>query len=446
VVVAAVGAEVVETGLEAAGMVAVGEIVRKVVTEAVEIEVDEAVVKQAGVVVNEVISTCLCVGARLQIQSSGMILLISVSRPADTRSRPSEPLAEPDEQVTKAEDHVVLAQKNANLKKSALGLACRPAHATKGQQIILRSNFFEISPRQNIVFYRYSISIEPLRDPKGNEKKLSKRSRRRLMQLLLDKQTFKDHAASVASDYASIIISVVKINLGQEDSKTAAITYFEKEETEARKPPLKYNVTVSGNGTIALDRLMAYLYNVEALPNYPQGENGKGDAIQALNIIMSKRAEETPNIVTFGQNKFYAIGDGESMADLGGALFAIRGYYCSVRTSTRRLLVNVNVCTSPFYQLGPLSELMRKYLSACMAEPSEALSQLSGFMKGVKVETKYLKNKKGTMQTKVKTVWGLACNPELGANANDHKFQVEELGKELSVAQFFLQSTFCPFP
>jgi eukaryotic translation initiation factor 2C len=324
-----------------------------------------------------------------------------------------------------------------------LKLACRPAYGSRGQPIVLRSNYFEITPNKGILLYRYNVAVE-LHKEKGKEKPIRRRTRRRLMELLLEKQTFKAHAASVASDYASTVISAVKLNLGDEDEKTAPVTYFEKEETELRDPPLVYRITVSGTGVIPLNDLMAYLNSVEAMPTYLQGEakereaKGKGDAIQALNIIMSKHAEETPNVVSFGQNKFYAIGESNSMSDLGGALVAIRGYYCSVRTSTKRLLVNVNVCTSPFYQSGPLLEFMSSYMNS---RPPPTLHQLDRFLKGLKVETNYLKNKKGGPQLKVKTIWGLGRKPKFAQNASEHKFDTGD-GVEVTVEKFFRDSMY----
>lgn len=69
---------------------------------------------------------------------------------------------------------------------------------------------------------------------------------------------------------------------------------------------------------------------------------------------------------------------------LGGGLEAWRGFYSSVRPSFKQLMVNVNVCTTAFYQEGNLAEAMVAFQQASFG------ANMATFVRGVRVSADHL--------------------------------------------------------
>ncbi|KAK5139822.1 hypothetical protein LTR04_003318, partial [Oleoguttula sp. CCFEE 6159] len=151
--------------------------------------------------------------------------------------------------------------------------------------------------------------------------------------------------------------------------------------------------------SIAFKELLEYLHS-----NLPEAfYQDKADAIQALNIVLGKFARGSHGMIVAGQNKFYMTQAPEmEKLNLGGGLEALRGYYTSVRTSVARLLVNVNVATGAFYGDGPLLELMRHFKEDNNAQDPRFNAKLSAFLKGVRVETSYMKSPAGGHSKQIK--------------------------------------------
>jgi hypothetical protein len=105
--------------------------------------------------------------------------------------------------------------------------------------------------------------------------------------------------------------------------------------------------------------------------------------------------------------------------------------------------VNLNVAAAAFYRPGVLHDLINSFYSnRGRADPRE----LSSFLKGVKVLTKYVKEKgsDGKLKEviKTKTIWGLAPN---GANSQQVKFSWQDdagAQKNTTVQEYFRQSMF----
>lgn len=107
---------------------------------------------------------------------------------------------------------------------------------------------------------------------------------------------------------------------------------------------------------------------------------------------------------------------------LGGGLEAWRGFYSSVRPSFKQLMVNVNVCTTAFYQEGNLAEAMVAFQQASFG------ANMATFVRGVRVSADHLGYRK--------TVKKLAK-----VTPRQHKFNCEELGGQVTVEQYFQRST-----
>lgn len=292
-----------------------------------------------------------------------------------------------------------------------------------GAKIVLRVNWFHLLPKPTQALYRYSIDIRP--------EETIRRKQKQIFALLLEDPTFASVRDSVATDYRSNIVSATDIDLGPQGRKVVRITYRESD-GEVLPNAKTYDIKIQRSRTITLSELMEYLNSTSGDAHY----EGYDEAVQALNIVMARKPSMTPNVAAVGQNKWFPVGPQAVLANLGGGLIALKGYYASVRTATLRMMVNLNVCTGAFYKPGSLLDCMREFRDFDRTEDA-----LAKFLKKLRVEINYLK-KKGVPSPRVKTICGLAPN---GTNAQQSTFQCEELGGVVSVETFFLRSKSIPF-
>jgi len=141
--------------------------------------------------------------------------------------------------------------------------------------------------------------------------------------------------------------------------------------------------------------------------------------ISALNLIMQRQAAQRG--VRFGKNRYFFYDDQERT--LGPRLQALMGFYSSVRPVYKQLMVNVNVCMAPFHEPGKLSDAMHAFLS----RSHEAA--LQNFMTKVKISTNYRGYKCVRAITSVSSF-----------SARRQKFYCKELGRSVTVEDFFLKS------
>ncbi|TKA77518.1 hypothetical protein B0A49_03604 [Cryomyces minteri] len=336
------------------------------------------------------------------------------------------PVAQPDPEVTKHENAIVAAPKSASAGLSLQDrLPARPGYGTVGIHITLRTNYFKLEANPDAALYRYTVQfLGPNTDP-------SKRLKQRCLEMLIADAIFA--GTPPATDYANTIITSKKVDFGSEDRKEIVIELSNPgEEPFPSKTP-----AVQFDRSIAFKELLDYLHSNLPGAFYPD----KADAIQALNIVLGKFARGSHGMIVAGQNKFYMTQAPEmEKLNLGGGLEALRGYYTSVRTSVARLLVNVNVATGAFYKDGPLLELMRHFKDDNNAQDPRFNAKLSAFLKGVRVETSYMKrsDKKTTIK-KVKTVLGL-CRSPAGGHSKQIKFEYTEPNKptrNVTVEEYF---------
>lgn len=254
----------------------------------------------------------------------------------------------------------------------------------------------------------------------------------------------------MATDSSSTIISAKRVPLDDDRGKID-ITYYDEDQAGPHEKSKVYKLVIQKTGMITgkyfhislgftrspirlcrartdnllklVEDLLSYLCNTEAAAVLEAQE----ETIQALNIVMAKRANTVSGIVPYGQNKYFVL---ESNPEsLSGGLVALRGYYSSVRTSNARILLNLNVCTSAFYSPVPLWKLIADFLGG--TEPPTRsgwhpplVAKLRTFLKGLRVETSYLKSG-GVAQKRVKTIIGLSGKHGFGKGARDVTFQTD---------------------
>ncbi|KAG9518652.1 Piwi-domain-containing protein, partial [Aureobasidium melanogenum] len=308
----------------------------------------------------------------------------------------------------------------------------RPGHGTKGVSIVLRANYLHLKTafetgKQEVPLYRYAVGTV------GGER-LSKPKMRLLVTNLIKDPLFAGR--QVATDYAGIIVTTEKLDLGPTDRKQGKIEVIDPalpafqgpdnaQAQEARSRRTK-GYELSKTGEFSLADLVRALQAVQAGAWF----GAQGDVVQLLNIVLSKVPNDTPNVYSLGQNKYYP-GVGSPLmeqVDITGGLQALRGYYTSVRTSSNRILVILNVASAAFYKPGPLMDLVSEYIGGYSGQAPRAqdLVRAEAFIRMLRVETNYLKaldangkpkkDAQGRPQTVpgFKSVVGLAPRPRNG--------------------------------
>ena len=305
----------------------------------------------------------------------------------------------PDPQITKKEDQNVGSTKLAPTEDLAknLDLPLRTSYG-EGKQFSLRTNYFKVNLDENLELFRYEVNIEPISE--SARALQNRRKRRQFFKVLFEEVSdFRMRAAAVATDYANTLITCGRLfDMKILEKKYRQIYRGEYEPARGNNDPPRdneqvYMVTVKFQSTVSISEIVRY---IESQPADVSDFTTRQDVIQALNIIMAGTPNKDTAVFQNGQNKFYQYPRNEPRqlyvdryrtCDLSGCLIAVRGYYSSVRTSTNRILLNLNAQCSPFYPEMNLLEMINVFLSVPSPIPSRY--ELEDFISKLRVRTGY---------------------------------------------------------
>lgn len=330
------------------------------------------------------------------------------------------------------EDDFVRHNQNASTSDR---LALRPGYGTKGKQILLRSNFFEVLVRDTAVYYIYKIIIKPEKPPKRHQKEIFERlmgSKR-----VIDADGVTDGAAELVTLKQLKELDDMNMGIGGNGN------------SEGQKA---YKVSTKPAGSINHKMLLDAIKN-KGISSKVTDEDV---AIRVLNILLAGIPQKDPGTVITGKtrNKYFWMDDRKQVASLGGGLECVRGYYSSVRIGTGRLLLNLNVNHSAFFLPGDLSTLVKEFADVF----GQDVQLLNRYIRGVRIEVTHLpkdKDANGKESYRQKSIWGLASHrdgargnhpskvPRLGATPNEVQFYMEDrdrgTGRYVTVTDYFKQ-------
>lgn len=312
---------------------------------------------------------------------------------------------------------------NKEHHKPDAALPFRPDYGTKGRAIVLRANFHEISFHESAKFYSYRIALKP---------DAPRRDTKRVFWKLMNESPFKD--LSPTTDGSTEIVTLRKLPQIKDIEMFLDVEGNGRGDGHGANLRKKYTVKISEGGVIDQARLIRDLRNKTV-----QGKIVDEDVIiRALNIVMAKQPYNDEGTVITGKtrNKYFWIDGRKQSANLGGGLECIRGFYSSVRLSAGRILLNLNVNHSAFFATGDLSQLIRDFWR--VFGPDNQL--LNRYIKGVRVEITHLpkvKNEKGELAYRQKSIWGLATMSDGRKGANPPR--VKEYGATPEGVMFFVQ-------
>ena len=322
----------------------------------------------------------------------------------------------PDPDITQKEDENVRLAKEAStkiVKPTLAEYSNPPLRSGYGEkQFVLWTNYFEVVLDKNLELFRYDVDIEPLSE---SAPALQNRSKRHHLfnSLFQDVPDFQRRSAAIVTDYAKTLVSRGRLFAENMPEKRYRHVYHGEYE-QARgtnDPPCPkewvYLVTVKPCGTIPISEIFRY---IRSQPTEVSEFTLRQDVIQALNIIVAGTPNKDTTVFQSGQNKFYLYPrnpNTQSMFaykdfDLGGCLVAVRGYYSSVRTSTSRILLNLNAQCSTFYPEMSMLAMMNLF-----REFRPDFSDLEDFINRLRVRVWYT-NAAGEPIINVMTVRGFS--------------------------------------
>ena len=310
-----------------------------------------------------------------------------------------------------------------------------------GDKVTLWANYVTLEPKvAEMTIHFYDVETTPA---------TSGKKRAQIIRILFRSDVFKAYCTRAASDLAKLLVSIDSI-----PNTKFALKYYSEVETEADANAQEYVVSVKHAKSCHLSDLLRFIQFTEASVELTD----PAPLLQALNIFQKHNAKMSHNVVTKGRgaSRIFELqkplqfdrNPNSAVWDLGGFLYAMRGYYSSVRAATGRVLVNVTVTHGAFFKERPLLEILRSCSS---------LRHMNAIVSRLVVDRVHINVvKNGQRVPAPVTLIGIASPkygrnranppriPRICANANEVEFWLEQngaaQGRYISVADFFKQN------
>ncbi|KAF7723040.1 Eukaryotic translation initiation factor 2C [Apophysomyces ossiformis] len=280
-----------------------------------------------------------------------------------------------------------------------------------GKPIRIRSNFFEVTsfPTQNI--HHYDVTIDPPDAPPAVYRKVWKSFEDTDGQgILTNLKTAYDGRKNVFSPKA--------LPLGEENAKAFEVTLQENNGTKRTGGIFKIRIKKAGE--INMEELRRFLNGQSALtPNCLT-------AIMVLDVVI----RHLPSMMysTVGRS-FFTPHDKRPLPN-GAEVW--QGYYQSARPTAGKMMINIDVSATAFYEAGPLPEIVAKILGRrSIDELRRGLQdkervKLEKVLKSLKIQVVH----RGEAKRKYKVT-------KLTPSPADRTTFKDESGAEMTVAAYF---------
>ena len=331
-----------------------------------------------------------------------------------SRSSYEREIPTPDLEITNKEDgNIRLA--NGKTSKRDLELPLRPGYGKK--EFTMRTNYFLVNLNTNKDLFKYNVEIEPVPNSSARALKNGRKRRQLYKTLFEDHPDFQALGQGIATDYANTLITCGRLfdkSLVSQEYLQVYRSEFEQASNQTSTTQAneqRYKVTVEYTSVVSSSELIKY---INSRPDDPSDFSTRSPVIQTMNIIVAGSPNKNQAMFQAGQNKFFQhprnSGDQLFRAmysnhDLTGGLIAVRGYYSSVRTSTSRVLLNLNAQCSAFYPEINLLELMHVFAGKQI--PQVRYPDLEEFIQRLRIRT-VQRTREGKTVTREKTIKGFS--------------------------------------
>jgi eukaryotic translation initiation factor 2C len=290
----------------------------------------------------------------------------------------------------------------------------RLGYGTQGKQVVLWTNYVEMTPRKTAVFHLYHIHVRKISDQK-DEKKLAGKKLERLVKLFLLAPHMAKFEANIGTDYRTRVVANEELDSSiegreriqylAENADDSPLDHGSAKSPEVfelwldRFSPLlsddqrdkmsSADLQILATNTLDLSTLMTSLKSVDK----EYLKVNKGPFAQTLNIILNHFVKSNMGFVAIGKNKSFRLDPGPGDAEAwGNGLRAIRGFYSSVRPMTGRILVNIIVSNGVFYEPCPLTTTYDNFRRF----HDDDILKFHKFLRMVRVQATHIKPKKQT--------------------------------------------------
>ncbi|KAJ5581009.1 hypothetical protein N7450_007310 [Penicillium hetheringtonii] len=338
----------------------------------------------------------------------------------------------PDPEVVKTEN--TLAKSLVGFKKAEQAYPLRPGYGTQGEEVTLYANYMSLTGlAKGKLLHRYNVEVAA---EKGREAPTGKKARQ-IISCFIDEH-FQAQKRHIATDYGSVIVSVVDLNL--KEDQILDVRYKSEGEAEYPENPRVYQVRCASIRKLDSADLINYLTSTNAGALLAT----KAELVTALNIIIGHHPKTSSDVVSVGANKHF--GTAKNVLDsqsLGGGLEVLRGFFISVRAATARVLLNVQVKYAACYKAGSLVEVIQDFTNSkayYYAKDFKKNLLLGRFLQRMRIMPNHIKRKSSRGKARappVKTIIGLAKRDDGRLSENPPKVPRDGAGPD--EVQFFLR-------
>ncbi|RKP05373.1 Piwi domain-containing protein [Thamnocephalis sphaerospora] len=291
----------------------------------------------------------------------------------------------------------------------------RPGAGRGGRQVRINTNYyaFKTMPQGNII--QYDVTITPDVPPIIN---------RQVMATFEEHNSARMQGKKLIYDGRKIAYAAQKMPFG--DSVQADIMLPERDgRPPSKKSPRVFKLVIRKTTEINMHEIKEFLEGrCKTSPTISSG-------IMALDILL--RHNPSRQFVTVGR-AFYI--DERDSTRLPGGLVARHGLYQSVRPTPGRLMANVDVSATAFYDHGPMVELACRVLDC--SNPRDIPRYMQGRMGHGRLDTfvkgiKFVVTHRGALRPSYK------AGRLTKTDANSTTFPIGDTRQRQSVAEYFQQ-------
>ncbi|ORZ26299.1 Piwi domain-domain-containing protein [Lobosporangium transversale] len=236
----------------------------------------------------------------------------------------------------------------------------RPATGKLGRPITVRANFFEVTKLPNVTVYHYDVTVTPEVPPPVN---------RKLYDQFINTYGNTDlGGARPVYDGRKSLFSPKDLNF---DSRTFDVTLAGDVIPNSKRQIPVFKFKVKKVATINLEELHRFLQSKSAMTNNIL------TGIMALDVLIRHK----PSLLYATVGRSFFTPDGKQ--PLAGILDVWRGFYQSARPTAGKMMINLDVSATAFFQSGSLIEIVIKALN--LRSPSD-LNRTSPPLNWAKVE------------------------------------------------------------